>query len=150
MSRPPLPLEGGCRCGRVRFRVTAAPMMTSACHCTGCQRMTGSAYSLSAMFAADAFELIAGEPVIGGLRAPPMHNFCAFCMSWMFTRPPMAMQFVNVRATMFDATDWFTPFLETYTCEKLAWAQVPAVRSYPKFPEMSDYQGLMAEFAAAQ
>lgn len=150
MSHPHLPLEGGCRCGRVRFRVMAAPMITSVCHCTGCQRMTGSAYSLSAMFAADAFEVTQGETVIGGLREPPAHNFCAFCMSWMFTRPPMAMQFVNVRATMFDDTTWFTPFMETYTCEKLAWVEVPAEKSFEKFPDFSEYQGLMAAYAAAQ
>ena len=76
-----------------------------------------------------------GETVIGGLREPPAHNFCAFCMSWMFTRPPMAPQFVNVRATMFDDVAWFTPFMETYTSEKLAWAQVPAVKSFAKSVE---------------
>jgi hypothetical protein len=40
----PQELEGGCLCGRVRFRTTQAPMRTIACHCTFCQKVTGSAY----------------------------------------------------------------------------------------------------------
>jgi hypothetical protein len=40
--------EGGCRCGRVRLKITKRPLLTMACHCTGCQRMSSSAFSLSA------------------------------------------------------------------------------------------------------
>jgi hypothetical protein len=36
--------EGGCRCGQVRIKVTVPPFLTMACQCTGCQRMTGSAF----------------------------------------------------------------------------------------------------------
>ncbi|HEY8614990.1 GFA family protein [Phenylobacterium sp.] len=148
MAAPKLPMEGGCRCGRVRFRIAAEPMITSACHCTGCQRMTASAYSLSVMVPASGFEVVQGETVIGGLREPPAHHFCAFCMSWMFTRPPMAEWVVNVRATMLDDPSWFSPWMETYTCEKLPWADVPAARSFERFPEMDEFQSLMAAYRA--
>ncbi|MCR5878416.1 GFA family protein [Phenylobacterium sp. J367] len=144
----PLPIEGGCRCGQVRFRITGAPLMTMACHCTGCQRMTASAYSLSVMVPADGFEVIAGETVAGGLREPPMHRFCAHCMSWMFTEPPGAAWLVNVRATLLDDASWFTPWMETYTTEALPWAKTPAVKSFEKFPEMDQWQGLVAEHQA--
>jgi hypothetical protein len=125
-------------------------MMTSACHCTGCQRMTASAYSLSVMVAAADFEVTEGETVIAGLREPPAHHFCGFCMSWIFTRPPMADWVVNVRATMLDDVSWFSPWMETYTCEKLAWADVPAVRSFTRFPEMAEYQALMDDYRASR
>ena len=39
-----LPAEGGCCCGRMRFRITVAPLLAMACHCRGCQSMTGSAH----------------------------------------------------------------------------------------------------------
>ena len=42
--------EGGCRCGRVRLRVEAPPLITMACHCTGCQRMSASAFSLTVQY----------------------------------------------------------------------------------------------------
>lgn len=148
MTRPTLPLEGGCRCGLVRIKVSAPPMMTMACHCTGCQRMTASAFSLSAMIPAAGFEVIAGEPVIGGLHGADVHHwFCPNCMSWVFTRAAGADWFVNVRATLLDDARWATPFLETYTSEKLDWVTTPAKHSFARFPEMADYEGLMKNYA---
>ena len=60
--------DGGCRCGQATFRVHGAPVITMACHCTGCQRMTASAFSLSVAIPSDGFEATHGEPVIGGLH----------------------------------------------------------------------------------
>lgn len=147
MSMPKLPLDGGCRCGQVRFRITAPPLLTGACHCTGCQRMTASAYSLSVAVPSDGFEVTEGEPVIGGLHASPKHYFCPHCMSWMFTRPDEIDWLVNVRATLLDDTSWFVPFMETYTSEALPWAKVPAKRSFARFPAFEDYAALTQEFA---
>lgn len=149
MTQPRLPLEGGCRCGRVRFRLTAAPMLTMACHCKGCQRMTGSAFSLSALVASAAFEVTAGEPVLGGMKASPKHHHCPDCMSWLFTRPDDAPHLVNVRATLFDETDWFSPYVETCAAEKLAFVDLPVTRSFEVFPGMEDYPGLLQGYAEA-
>jgi hypothetical protein len=144
-----LPLDGGCRCERVRIRVTHAPLLTIACHCNGCKRMSSSAFSLSTMFPTDALVITKGDPVIGGLHGPDLHHhFCAYCMTWMFTRFAFAPQFVNVRATMFDEHAWFSPFVETFTSTKLPWATTGAVRAFPEFPPMEEFQDLMAEYAA--
>jgi hypothetical protein len=67
MKKIDLSQEGGCRCGQVRIKMTLPPFLTMACHCTGCQRMTGSAFSLSAAFPTKGFSVMRGEPVIGGL-----------------------------------------------------------------------------------
>lgn len=142
-----LPWEGGCRCGQVRLRISAPPLLTMACHCTGCQRMTASAFSLSVAIPTEGFLVTKGEPVIGGLHGATRHYFCPYCMSWMFTRPEGLDMFVNVRATMLDDASWFTPFIETWTSEKLPWASTPAVHSYAKLPEFSEYEGLTAEYA---
>ena len=71
-----LPWDGQCRCGQTRFRITAAPFLTMACHCTGCQRMSASAFSLSVAVPAEGFAVTAGEPVIGGLHGTTRHFFC--------------------------------------------------------------------------
>lgn len=148
LATPTLPMQGGCRCGRVRFRVSAPPLLTMACHCTGCQKMSASAYSLSAAFPSEGFELVQGEPVLGGLKGEIRHHFCPECMSWMFTRVPGMDWFVNVRATLLDDTAWFEPFVETYAKEMLPWAATPAAHSYAELPELDEYQGLMEAFAA--
>jgi hypothetical protein len=144
-----LPMAGGCRCGRVRIEVAAPPLITMACHCTGCQRMSASAISLSAAIPSEGFHVTQGEPVIGGLHGASRHYFCPHCMSWMFTRPEGIDFFVNLRPTMLDDPGWFTPFIETFTGERLPWAATPARHSYEAFPPVEDYQRLLAEFADA-
>ena len=139
--------SGGCRCGRVRFEVDADPLITMACHCTGCQRMTGSAFSLSSLYSSGGFEVTKGEPVIGGLHGPTRHYFCPHCMSWLFTRPEGMDAFVNVRATMMDDCSSYVPFIETCTDEKLPWAKTPAVHSFQRFPPPDQYPSLLADFA---
>ena len=141
-------LPGTCRCGRVRIEITAPPIMTSACHCRGCQRMSASAYSLTAMVPAHAFRVAAGDVVRGGAKGPELeHFFCPACMSWMFTRIIGVDDFVNVRPTMFDDPKWTRPFIETMTAEKLPWAETPARHSYAGFPPVEHYERLMEEFA---
>ena len=140
--------EGGCRCGRVRFRIGAKPLMTSACHCTGCQRMTASAFSLSTFYPTSGFEVTVGEPVIGGLHGALRHFFCPYCMSWMFTRPPGMDDMVNVRSTLLDDARTYRPFIETYTSERLPWTRTPAVHSFERFPVPEQFPALLAEFAS--
>jgi hypothetical protein len=142
-----LPLVGSCRCGRVEIRITKAPICTAACHCHGCQKMASSAFSLTAMVPADGFEVVKGEPVIGGLHGADLnHYFCPHCMTWMFTRP-VGFDFVNVRPTMFDDTSWFRPYMETYASTKLPFAETGAVKSFETFPTMEDIGGLMKGYA---
>ncbi|WP_105384231.1 GFA family protein [Neorhizobium alkalisoli] len=149
MAKLALPMEGSCRCGRVRLRISAQPILTMACHCSGCQKMSASAYSLSAAIPAQGFEVTEGEPVIGGLHGPDAHHYhCPHCKSWMFTRPEGMDWFVNLRPTMLDDAKWFSPFIETYTSEKLPWATTSAVHSYETFPPFEAYEGLVREFAA--
>jgi hypothetical protein len=68
-------------------------------------------------------------------------------MSWMFTRPEGMDEFVNLRPSMLDDHDWFVPFIEVWTQERLAWARTPAVRSFATQPQFEDYAKLLEEFA---
>lgn len=140
-----LPWEGGCRCGAVRLRVSKPPLLAAACHCTGCQSMSASAYSLSLAVPSDGFEVTKGEPVLGGLSRD-VHYFCPACMTWMFTRPTGMDWFVNLRPTMLDNHAWFEPFIETFTSEKLPWAATPAKHSFGTVPDFPDFNPLIAEY----
>ena len=53
--------EGACACGHVRFRMTTDPLFVHCCHCTWCQRETGTAFALNALIEADRVELIDGS-----------------------------------------------------------------------------------------
>lgn len=140
-----LPWDGGCRCGETRIRVTKPPLLAMACHCAGCQSMSASAYSLSIAIPADGFEVTAGEPVLGGLSRD-VHYFCPVCMTWMFTRPGGMDSFVNLRPTMLDDHDWFEPYAETCTDEKLPWATTPAKHSFEGIPDLPVFEPLVAAY----
>ncbi|WP_119168153.1 GFA family protein [Algihabitans albus] len=148
MSAPHLPLEGSCLCGSVRVRVTAPPLLTLACHCRDCQKLCASAYSLTAMFPADAFS-VTGELVVGGLRTERReHNFCAKCLNFIFTRIQGADTRVNLRASVLDDLTWFVPFVELMTEEKLSWSNVPAEHSFARFPEtIEELEVLMLDYS---
>lgn len=148
MNRPALPLAGACRCGELRIEITQPPLMTAACHCRGCQRMSASAFSLTAMIPASGFRVVAGDPVEGGAHGPQLdHYFCPNCKSWMFTAIVGVKEFINVRPTMFDGAAWTTPFIETMTRDKLAWVTTPARYSFEEFPAMEELPGLIEAFA---
>lgn len=54
--------DGGCQCGAVRYRIVGTPLDLAVCHCTECQRQSGSAFGMSLAVAAPTFRLIAGSP----------------------------------------------------------------------------------------
>lgn len=147
MSEWKLPWDGGCRCDQTRIRVSAPPLLASACHCTGCQRMAASAFSLTLAIPSAGFDVIAGNPVVGGLHGATRHLFCPRCMSWVFTRPEGMDEFVNLRPSILDDHSWFVPFIEVWTQERLPWASTPAVHSFATQPRIEDYAKLMGEFA---
>jgi len=59
MSR--YPLTGGCTCRFVRYEVSEKPLFVHCCHCTWCQRETGSAFVINAMIESDRVEVTGGE-----------------------------------------------------------------------------------------
>lgn len=136
-----------CRCGSTAFAVTGEPLVTLACHSTGCQQMTASAFSLTAIFPRDRFQVTRGTPVLGGLRDATGHHHCPDCKSWLYTAPE-GMEVVNVRPTMLDPPAFNVPFVETFTSEKLPWASTPALHSYEGFPPEEHLERLVAEYDA--
>jgi hypothetical protein len=56
-----IPLTGGCQCGKLRYEITEAPRLVYSCHCTKCQKITSSAFSMGFVVTEEAFRLTAGE-----------------------------------------------------------------------------------------
>ena len=135
MSALTLPAAGGCRCDALRFRVAGRPLLTTACHCRGCQRMSGSAFALGTTVFDHDFEVTAGFPVLGGLKSgAEEHMFCPTCMTWVYTKGEAHGNLVVVRSTLFDETGWIMPFLEVNTAERLPWARLGAPHQYETVP----------------
>ena len=143
-------ISGHCRCGAVALRVVAEPLMTMACHCTGCRRMTASAFSLSMLLPASGLTVVSGTIERGGAGTGPFHAFCPRCKAWLFTRPEGLEDFVNLRATVLDDHGGFAPYAEFWTREQLPWATTPAVRSFETVPEPTGWAELLAAYAASR
>ncbi|MHA7820530.1 MAG: GFA family protein [Erythrobacter sp.] len=140
---------GKCLCGAVQFSISAPPMITLVCHCTGCRRLTGSAYSVTGVYPFDAFALVKGETVIGALHGEVRQHYCDHCKSWLYTEPP-GSPVVNVRTTVLDNPPSRKPFVEIYTSEAFDWALLDARYSYEAFPPPEEFPKLAEAFAAAR
>ena len=89
-------LEGGCLCGKVRFRTNQAPLRTLVCHSTFCQRMTGSSYYAESLFQKDAVVFNDGQMscyahISDGSQKKVFVHFCTQCgttVSLTFERWP--------------------------------------------------------------
>ncbi|MEL6783516.1 MAG: GFA family protein [Pseudomonadota bacterium] len=147
MSTSKYPLHGSCLCGAVRVRLTAAPLLTIACHCRSCQKFSASAYSLTIMFPVEAFSC-SGALDQGGLGLEGKnHFFCQSCKNFIYSRLDAAPQRVNLRTSILDEASSFVPFVEVMTDSKMAWATVPAKHSFETVPESADIlQAIMNEY----
>ena len=139
--------QGSCRCGEVRFRADGAPLITMACHCKGCQRMSSSAFSLSSLYPAAQFEVEQGEAVRGGLKSGPKHMFCGSCSSWLFTIPDGLEDFVNVRSSLFDDAVAHRPYADMWLGQGLGWSDSGAERRFETEPGEEEFGDLIAGYA---
>ncbi|MEM8869415.1 MAG: GFA family protein [Pseudomonadota bacterium] len=148
MRPPNLPAGGTCRCSATRIEISESPLLTVACHCVDCQKMSASAFSLTAMIPAEGFKIMAGRPVArplpGSLRK---HYFCPRCMTWMYSRVEGVRSRVNLRPTLLDDPSWFKPFVETMTKDKLPWAVTAAIHTYQAFPLPDEFEDLLVKYA---
>jgi hypothetical protein len=75
--------DGGCQCGHLRYRIEGEPIGLVVCHCTECQRQSGSAFGMSLAIPSAAFRLLAGElarfTVVADSGRSKICSFCPEC-----------------------------------------------------------------------
>jgi hypothetical protein len=123
-------LEGGCACGQVRYRITAAPMFVHCCHCTSCQTETGSAFVLNALIESERVETIAGAPQ--ALMIPSQSGRgqqvwrCPACLVALWSNyggPDDRLRFVRIGTL--DEPGALPPDVHIFTRSKLPWFALP-------------------------
>ncbi len=133
--------NGRCTCGDVRYSMNSEPMYVHCCHCTECQRTSGSAFALNAMIEADRVELLAGEVELINTPTPSGKGQkiyrCPSCKVAVWSNYAVAkigdrMRFVRV-GTLDDAAA-ITPDIHIFAASKQPWVElpdgVPAVEQY--------------------
>ena len=124
---PDLPLTGGCACGAVRFEVTAPLVSANYCHCTRCQRRSGTAASANARSEQGSFRLVSGEDRLSAWT--PQRGwekwFCGDCGSAVFSRHPEDAARMSIRMGAFDADPGIRPMVRQFVAYAAAWEPIP-------------------------
>ena len=122
------PISGGCLCGAVRFSLSERPTQAGYCHCTRCQRRTGTASSAQARIDGRTFALTAGEDALGAWRHPAggfEKCFCRICGSHLFSRDPDDPTQMSIRLSAFDEDPGVRPSWRTYVAYAAPWDAIP-------------------------
>ena len=123
-------IEGRCRCGAVQYQVNLPwPPLTYACHCTRCQRATGSAFALQMPVPRTALQ-VTGELVVakvsGRDSGRTVHQHCARCLIGLYGTSVSRPALVIIRAGTVDGSDRIAPLLHLYISTKLPWLVLPS------------------------
>ena len=131
------PLSGGCLCGGVRFEVTEPLVSASYCHCTRCQRRTGTAASAQARVAPGSLHVSSGEDLIRGYDPADggfLKLFCSQCGSGLWSQSPEDPEIKSVRLGAFDSDPGIQPAYRQFVAYAASWEPLPD-DGLPRYPE---------------
>jgi hypothetical protein len=132
---PELPLTGGCGCGAVRFEIDAPLTGALYCHCTRCQRRTGTAASVTGRIVPGSLRVTSGEEHLRDWRPEGgmPKTFCVLCGSAVLARTPEG-EWRGVRFGALDADPGTRPSYHQFTDYAAAWEPIPE-DGLPRHPE---------------
>ena len=130
------PYTGHCMCGGVSFEVTEDPLSAGYCHCTRCQRRTGTAAAASAAVVPGSFHVIQGEDRLKAWKPEDGAEkwFCGDCGSAMFTRDPENPERIGVRMGVLDRDPGVRPSARQFVAYAASWEPIPD-DGLPRYPE---------------
>ena len=123
-------------CGGVRFEIEAPLVSAAWCHCTRCQRRTGTGASPQARIVPGSLRIVQGEALLREYR--PDHGwakvFCGECGSSLWSRSPDDAGLMSVRLGTFDGDPGVRPSYRQFVTYAAAWDTLPD-DGLPRFPE---------------
>jgi hypothetical protein len=123
-------MEGGCACGMLRYRVGAEPIFVNICHCTLCQRQSGTGSALNAFVEIEHLALLSGAPsehdVATGSGGTQTIVRCAACGTavWSFY-PRLGRHGPAIRVGTLDDAGAIRPDAAIFVADRLPWAMPP-------------------------
>lgn len=128
-------ITGGCRCGAVRYLISADPVATRMCWCRDCQYWAAGNATVNLIVRRDALQVDGSPSAYDSLADSGHHmrrSFCGQCGSALFSEAQENADFLVVRAGSLDQPDQFAPQSVIWTDSAPAWAVIDA--SLPAFP----------------
>jgi hypothetical protein len=131
-------IEGGCACGKVRYSAEADPIFAGVCHCTHCQKITGTSFSVVVAIPAPALTVTGDVKVYdskGDTGQGTHSTFCPNCGSPVLGAADVMQGVVMIRAGTMDDSSWVKPSMEIYCDSKMPWVALGGeLQSFPKMP----------------
>jgi hypothetical protein len=125
MDQTGMHVHGSCHCGAIRYEATVDPARTAICHCTDCQKLTGSAYRVSVPARDGSFRLQSGTPTVyvkvGDSGARRAQAFCSNCGSPLYTYDADAPGTIGLRVGCIDERASLIPTKQKWCRSALPW-----------------------------
>jgi hypothetical protein len=125
------PLEGGCDCRQVRYRMETRPLFVHCCHCRWCQRESGASFALNALIESDRVTILAGHPRLidtpsesGSGQRIARCLTCRIAVWSHYSTAGPAIKFVRVGTL--DDPHHVPPDIHIFTASKQPWVIIPA------------------------
>ena len=145
MAKEVIPsLRATCLCGQITFQIEDAFAIAGYCHCTECQKFSGSGCSVWGRIEAEKVAITAGEELIEHYHKNETGRvaFCRRCGSSLYNRQQDG-PFINIRFGILDDAPSVRPSLHVYYASRAAWDE--AADSLPKFDTIPGGQPSPAE-----
>jgi hypothetical protein len=129
--------QGGCLCGAVRFELTTEPIDAGYCHCTRCQKRTGTGSGVNVAVDGSGFRITAGEELVRGWSPPDGGNdkfFCGECGAHLFAWNPADHSRMGIRISAFDEPPALPFSYHQFVSYAAPWEPIPD-DGVPRYPE---------------
>jgi hypothetical protein len=124
-------LAGGCMCGAVRFEARGEPYRVGLCHCMTCRKMTGSAFSATAIYPLEAVRITGATRAFASSNDGRRH-FCPTCGSAVYGHWENSGE-IELSLGCFDETNRFSPTYELWIGRRENWL--------PEMANLVHYEG---------
>jgi hypothetical protein len=132
--------SGGCLCGGVRYECSSEPAMTAVCHCTHCQKTSGSAFSVVLGVPADSVQItksstLAAYKDTGTSGQPVLRKFCSTCGSPVISDAAAFPRILFIKAGTLDEVSTIKPGLHIWTGSAQSWVSIDeTAKTFPANP----------------
>lgn len=132
-------ITGQCHCGQISFQALVDPERVVACHCSDCQKFSGSPFRTTIPVPAENITF-KGEAKCyvkvadsGNRRA---QGFCANCGTHLYATEPEQAKVFNIRMGCVNERAQLPPKVQFWTCSAMSWLHdLPEVKAHVKGPD---------------
>jgi len=133
------PIKGACQCGEVTYELLKAPLLVAACHCKECQKLSTSAFSITAMVNAKDIvfhgEMSEWSRIAESGRVS-LAAFCGSCGNRIYHCDPENPDKIKLKPSNLSDTRIIQPSIHAWVSEKQDWFELPAgIKTFEKGPK---------------